>query len=99
MHMTLNRLFALISFSAVAIGAAACSDVETKIDCASVCNRYKDCYDKDYDTSDCKSRCDDYADDSTPRQDRLDACDDCMDDKSCTAATFACAAKCVGILP
>jgi len=91
---------AIISASLFSITAAfgACSDatdpVVTKIDCASVCNRYQECYNSNFDDDKCKDDCENLAEDSDVKQDQLDACDDCMDDTSCTAATYKCATAC-----
>lgn len=86
------------SLLAAAIGFSACSDatdpVTTKIDCSSVCNRYEECYDENFDTDKCKDDCENLAEDSDVKQDQLDSCDDCMDDNSCQSATYNCAVPC-----
>lgn len=88
----------LVSFS-----VAACSEVVDEVtntvSCADVCDRYSECFDKDYDVSACTDRCEDDADASEERETRLEACDDCMDDTSCSGAVFNCATECVGIIP
>jgi hypothetical protein len=103
MKLSWHKPLALFSLAAVLVGFSACSDatdpITNKIDCSSVCNRYKDCFDSNYDVDACKSKCEDDAEDSDKRQDKLDACDDCIDDESCSSATFKCAADCVGIVP
>lgn len=82
----------------VAFGFGACSDpkdaVVTKIDCSSVCNRYQDCYNEDFDTDKCKDDCEALAEDNDTKQSQLDDCDDCMDDNSCASSTFNCAGPC-----
>lgn len=87
---------------AVVLGAG-CSDtvdeVHNTVDCQGVCSRYADCFDQSYDVDGCTDRCKGSADTDEQRQAKLRACDDCIDDKSCTAATFNCAANCAGIVP
>jgi hypothetical protein len=73
-------------------------EVTDAIDCHSVCQRYADCFNADYDIDGCSDRCESNADADAERQRRLRACDDCIDERSC-AATFSCADECVGIVP
>jgi hypothetical protein len=74
-------------------------EVTNTIDCQTVCERYADCFNADYDVDGCIDRCQNSADADAERQRRLRTCDDCIDDRSCTAATFSCADECVGIVP
>jgi hypothetical protein len=86
----------------MAWGAAGCSaadEISNKIDCHSVCKRYADCFNSDYDVDGCTDKCENNADSSEARERKLEACDDCIDDRSCTDATFSCADECVGIVP
>ena len=84
---------------------AGCSSVSTvdeatsNVDCHSVCKRYADCFDSAYDVDGCSDKCQSSADSSDTRQRRLKACDTCIDDRSCTDATFNCASDCAGIVP
>jgi hypothetical protein len=98
MSTTWRKAFICTSLLAVIAGFSACSDVTdpvtSGIDCASVCNRYKECYDSNYNTGKCKDDCENLAEDNDAKQEQLDQCDDCMDDTSCKSAPFACAAKC-----
>jgi len=85
------------------LAAAGCSDtvdeISNKIDCHSVCKRYADCFDADYDVDGCKDKCENSADSSEARETKLERCDDCIDGKSCNGAAFSCADECVGIVP
>jgi hypothetical protein len=75
------------------------NQIENKITCHDVCQRYSDCYDKNYDVSGCTDRC---TNDSTAEQekdDKLKTCDDCIGDKSCVSATFNCATECSPFVP
>ena len=83
--------------------SGACSStvdaVTNTVDCHSVCKRYSDCFNADYDVNGCTDKCENSADDSATRQRKLKSCSDCIDDRSCTSATFNCADNCVGIVP
>jgi hypothetical protein len=98
MNTTWRKAFICTCLLAAAVGFSACSDatdpVVTKIDCSSVCNRYKECYDDDFNTGKCKDDCENLAEDNDAKQDQLDDCDDCLDDESCTSSTYSCAAAC-----
>jgi hypothetical protein len=96
-----------LGFSLVFVGAAAllaaCSDtvdeVETHFDCHTVCKRFADCFNPDYDVDGCEDKCENSADDDAARQAKLDACADCIDDESCATASFKCPDECAGIVP
>lgn len=97
------KFAALLCFGLTAVSVVGCSDtvdeVKDEVDCGQICSRYSDCFDSDYDVSACQDKCENNADDSQARRDKLRACDDCIDDKSCTDATFNCATECAGIVP
>lgn len=76
-----------------------CDSAEAAFDCQQVCSRYQECFDDDYDVSACRSRCRDKAEDDSAWKNKADDCAACIDDKSCTGATFSCAVECVGIVP
>jgi hypothetical protein len=88
-------LFSL--FVAFAATAPACTEAENAYNCDKICDRYKDCFDAQYDADACQSSCEDKADDSGFAEKASD-CESCIDDKSCTGS-FACADECVGIVP
>lgn len=102
MNNRLQAVMSLVLVSAV-LAFAGCSEAVDEatntVNCASVCNRYADCFDQDFDVEGCTDRCEDEADASENREERLEACDSCIDDKSCAAATFNCASQCAGIVP
>jgi hypothetical protein len=103
MAMKYRYVCAGLSALMLALGAAGCSDtvdeVSNKIDCHSVCKRYADCFDADYDVEGCEDKCENSADSSEARETKLERCDDCLDDRSCSGAAFNCADECVGIVP
>jgi predicted MFS family arabinose efflux permease len=72
--------------------------VDAKIDCASICNRYKDCFDSSYDTDTCRSKCEDNSKADSSYDAKAEACDNCLDDASC-AESFSCADKCLNVVP
>ncbi len=82
---------------AFAITAPACSSVDEAYDCNQICNKYKDCFDANYDASECASDCRASADDDSYAA-KAEDCESCIDDRSC-AGTFACAGECAGIVP
>jgi hypothetical protein len=93
------------AFACVTIGLCAvlaCDDasdaIENTITCADVCERYRDCLDDDYDVSACTDRCEADASSDEDKEARLEECDECIEDRSCTGAVFACAAECAGVI-
>ena len=100
-----NRFRYLLVLS-LAIGVAvsggcseAVDDITNRVDCHSVCQRYAGCFNAEYDVDGCADRCESAADSSEDREARLETCDSCIDDRSCSSATFSCADACVGIVP
>jgi hypothetical protein len=78
--------------------ALACSDAKNVVSCAEVCDKYKSCINSDYDVPSCTSRCEDKANDSASRQDQLDSCNSCIEDRSCTSAVFNCTTECATVI-
>jgi hypothetical protein len=83
----------------LAYGCDAADEIEAKIDCRSVCNRYSECFDDGYDVSACQDRCENDVDTGDLAQSNLDDCENCIDDRSCADATFSCTAECIRIVP
>lgn len=79
--------------------AAGCTAVDRATDCQQICNRYRDCIDGAYDVSSCTSRCRDNAANSESSDQRVDQCENCLDDRSCSSSVWSCASECVGIVP
>lgn len=80
----------------LSLAAPGCDDVAQAIDCNTICNRYKDCFDASYDVSACTDRCKPMLE-TDPHG--ADDCAACIDDRSCAGSVFACAADCQGIVP
>ena len=70
-------------------------EIDMAVDCTNVCNRYRDCFDANYNTGACEDRCHAMVD-HDPNS--ANACDSCLDAHSCTGS-FGCAGECQGILP
>lgn len=91
-------LVILTSIAFLSLGCEATDKVENKVTCSSVCNRYKDCFDSDYNVDSCTNSCESEANASEDKDRKLEQCDTCIDDQSCTAAAFDCATECAGII-
>ena len=79
--------------------STACDKADEVIDCHKICNKYKECLNNDYDVGACVDRCEDKAANSDNASDQADACESCIDDKSCAGSTFACVAECAAFVP
>ena len=80
-------------------GTTGCTSAKDAYDCAHICNRYKECFDSNYDVDACSSKCRDNADKDTNYSNKAEDCQNCEDDASCAGAAFGCAGNCVGIVP
>jgi hypothetical protein len=88
----------ILSLSGISLGACV-DDVDRITDCQQICERYSDCFDASYDVSACRTRCVDNARDSANFDQRVDECENCLDDRSCTSAVFGCGTECTTIVP
>jgi hypothetical protein len=92
----------LLVFLCAGSGLAACSaddEIDNEIDCQAICQRYADCFDDTYDVSACQDRCETDTDQGELTFEEVDACDDCIDDRSCASGTLNCVNECSGIVP
>ena len=88
----------LIAFvSLLSITGPGCSDVKNAYNCDQICDRYKDCFDDNYDNTECQNDCEASADDDGYAE-KAEDCESCLDSKSCTES-FSCADECIGIVP
>lgn len=93
-------------FALCAIGSAmslwACEEtvdeLDASFDCAAICERYRDCFDSDYDAQLCTQECKGKADNDEEFQNKADNCEVCIDNRSCTES-FGCVDECIGIVP
>jgi hypothetical protein len=98
----MKKLHALICLMGLGVGVAggvSCGAADELFDCQSVCSRYQSCFDKNYDVGACRSRCKENADKDRDFKRKADTCESCIDDRSCTEATFKCATSCGSIVP
>ncbi|MDQ3034105.1 MAG: hypothetical protein M3Y87_16970 [Myxococcota bacterium] len=97
------RNLAMALFVATSLFAMGCENpveaIGESVDCMDVCERYRSCYDTNYDTGACRGRCEALVDADGGRPRAANDCDTCMDDRSCASAVFACGTECAGILP
>lgn len=92
------RMLALVSFAALS-NTGACNPVEVAIDCHAICERYQSCFDKSFDLVKCETNCrSNSVSDANYRQ-KADKCSSCIDERSCTSATFGCAVPCATVVP
>ena len=83
----------------MACGLTACESVDNAIDCGQVCTTYSDCFDSEYDVEACTDDCEAEASEDDDFENKLESCESCIEDQSCTEATFSCAGSCIGIVP
>jgi hypothetical protein len=84
----------ILAFSLTSSG---CQAAENAFNCDAICDRYKDCFDADYDDGACADSCRDQAEDDG-FADQAESCEACIDDRSCIGS-FACIDECAGIVP
>src|SRR5262245_41246551 len=68
-------LAAIVGFAA---GAGGCDEAQNAWNCSDLCNRYRDCFNHDFDTGACSSRCQSLANNHQIQDERANACQDCM---------------------
>lgn len=97
----MKSIITLVLLPVLLVGAGCSGDneVDRVIDCHSICDRYSECFDSDYDVDECRGSCESEADADAEFEDRVDSCEACIDEASCTEGTFSCADDCVGIVP
>ena len=83
----------------VSLGALSCDSLDTAFDCESVCSRYRDCYDANYDVGRCRESCRSRAASDPNVKGAADTCEACIGDMSCVSATFQCGSSCSSIVP
>jgi hypothetical protein len=98
MKNCLSVCFLVLLGSLPVVGCSdAVDEVTNEIDCQSVCQRYADCVDSDYDVDGCQDRCENEADADQDKERRLEMCDACLDGQSC-GQSFDCTDECIGII-
>jgi hypothetical protein len=96
MHLNKNRSslwLALVLFSVSCSGP-----IDRALDCSSICNRFEECFDSDFDSQSCAEDCRNNAQEDQDFADQADACESCIDERACTE-NFSCVDECFGIVP
>jgi hypothetical protein len=97
-----HLLAPLLLLVAVA-GVTGCGDdpeeVTNRITCKDVCQRYASCFDSDYNVQACTDRCTADATADEEKEERLELCNECIDDESCAGAVFDCTTECSPFVP
>jgi hypothetical protein len=99
MTPTFKTLFAACALAFATLSGTSCDSVDTAFDCESVCSRYRDCYDSNYDVGKCRDSCRARAANDPNVKGAADSCEACIDGMSCVNATFNCGASCSNIVP
>ena len=99
MRRLLVPLFLFCGVALAGFGQTSCDSVDTAFDCESVCSRYRDCYDSNYNVGACRESCRSRAANDPNVKGAADACEACIDNMSCAGATFNCASSCSNIVP
>ena len=97
MHSASIRSLAFV-LGLTVLNCSAADKVQNKVTCSSVCNRYKDCFDNNYDVGKCTDSCAADANTNADKDRQLNQCNDCIDGQSCTGAAFSCTTECAGIV-
>jgi len=99
---TVKSFSIVLALQIASLALVNCSDsvdeVTNNITCNGVCERYKDCFDGNYEVDACTNKCESDATASEEKERRLELCDNCIEDRSCTES-FGCADECGGIVP
>jgi hypothetical protein len=85
----------LLAVSLMSLVLAGCVN---RAQCGQICERYRDCFDSDYDVGDCVDDCVDESRDDDEYKEQVDVCETCIQDRSCSES-FGCTAQCAGIVP
>lgn len=95
----MKSLLTSLAISLFAFTTGCTDEIDRITDCQDICARYADCFDSSYDVAACRSDCQDEAQNSADFDQRVDNCENCLDDRSCSSATFTCTIQCAGIVP
>ena len=103
MKRTVFALLSIVAFAALGVAGPAvtltgCGEADELVDCAKICNRYEECVDDEYPVDECIDECEANADEDDAFADKADACESCIDDRSC-GESFPCIDECIGIVP
>lgn len=91
--------FCVLGLAFVGLTAIGCDQIDREVDCHKICDRYSECFDKDFDVSACQKRCSNRAEEDNNFADNVDSCDNCIGKASCVEGAFKCASECKDIVP
>ena len=90
-----SRVAAVFVGGVVTVG---CGATIPTAECASVCNRYGDCFDGSFNVQGCIAQCRTSAAADKGFVTTLQRCDVCISEEACVQAAFPCAAVCTGVI-
>jgi hypothetical protein len=71
----------------IALTLAAATGCDKKFfDCVDICTTIQSCIAGDINVAGCSDRCDDFAKQSDPNANRVEACNECLDARECSTA-------------
>ena len=95
----LPRLARVAAVCALTVGAlSGCGAIKETANCASVCSRYKDCFDGSFDTKSCTEQCQSKSESDKNFARSTDQCQACITDRACSETAFPCATECAGVI-
>ena len=87
----MHRFIRLLPALAIAVCSAAfssCDSADTAFDCQSVCSRYRDCYDPNYNVGQCRESCRARAANDPNVKGAADTCEACIGGMSFSTSTL-----------
>jgi hypothetical protein len=75
-----------------------CDAADRAFDCQTVCNRWKECFDQNYNVAKCRDTCRAKAANDAQYEAKADACEMCIGDRSCVGSAVSCGASCAEIV-
>ncbi|TNE43228.1 MAG: hypothetical protein EP343_34025 [Deltaproteobacteria bacterium] len=98
--MKLSRWFMIGALlSVLCVGGLACGVIDDLVDCDKICNRYKTCFDSEYNVASCRDRCFNQSRNNAEYNRRANDCSACIETRACASSAFACGVTCIGIVP
>ena len=89
----------LVACLAASAGCGVVDDIDNSSDCTRICDRYRDCFDRNYNASACYDRCQARGTTNPDARRAIDTCSACINGLSCTGAVFTCGTQCSSIVP
>jgi hypothetical protein len=88
--------FSFVVLVAAAMLLAGCAN---RLACQSICGKYQECFNSEYDTQSCVNSCVEESREDEDYSRRVETCQVCIEDRACSESAFGCATDCVGIVP